>query len=366
MTKNKRKIVYIANSFVPSKTANSIHVVKMCQAFADNGDEVFLFIPAYDEYKDYSDEYIYKYYGVKSNFKIIRFKHFHFKGGSVFDALNLVKILNKIKPDIVYGRFLLGCLMSSLIGYDTSFELHQPINKHSVLDRFAIGLLLKKVKRFFVISEALKNIISNEIKSKNNIEVIHDGADDLLKSFNTTIDTNEKLKIGYIGQLYRGRGIDIIINLAKLFPNLEFHIVGGYDKDVKFWQEKATKNVIFYGFVQPKEIIEISQKFDILLAPYQLETNTVDYMSPLKIFEYMSFKKAIIASDLPVLREILDETNSILVKCDDVHEWEEAIEKLQDKALRKALSAKSYTDFVNNYTWKQRAKNIIEKLKVKK
>ena len=39
------KILYISNSIIPSKKANSIHVMKMCQAFADNGHEVILLAP---------------------------------------------------------------------------------------------------------------------------------------------------------------------------------------------------------------------------------------------------------------------------------------------------------------------------------
>ena len=39
------KILYISKSIIPSRTANSIHVMKMCQAFADNGHEVVLLAP---------------------------------------------------------------------------------------------------------------------------------------------------------------------------------------------------------------------------------------------------------------------------------------------------------------------------------
>ena len=38
-------LVYISNSIIPSRTANSIHVMKMCQAFADNGHDVVLLAP---------------------------------------------------------------------------------------------------------------------------------------------------------------------------------------------------------------------------------------------------------------------------------------------------------------------------------
>ena len=39
------RILYISKSVIPSRTANSIHVMKMCQALADNGHEVILLAP---------------------------------------------------------------------------------------------------------------------------------------------------------------------------------------------------------------------------------------------------------------------------------------------------------------------------------
>ena len=41
--------------------------------------------------------------------------------------------------------------------------------------------------------------------------------------------------------------------------------------------------------------------------------NISDFTSPLKLFEYMSHRKPIIASDLPVIREVLNKKNSILL-----------------------------------------------------
>jgi len=33
------KILYISNSIIPSKTANSINVMKMCEGFVDNSED---------------------------------------------------------------------------------------------------------------------------------------------------------------------------------------------------------------------------------------------------------------------------------------------------------------------------------------
>ena len=39
------KILYISKSTIPSRTANSVHVMKMCQAFSDIGHDVVLLAP---------------------------------------------------------------------------------------------------------------------------------------------------------------------------------------------------------------------------------------------------------------------------------------------------------------------------------
>jgi len=83
-------------------------------------------------------------------------------------------------------------------------------------------------------------------------------------------------------------------------------------------------------------------------------------MSPLKIFEYMSHKKPIVTSDLPVLREVLSESNSILAKAESTESWIKAIKNLENEEIREVIANKAYSDFIENYTWKKRAENIIK------
>ncbi|NTV92354.1 MAG: glycosyltransferase family 4 protein, partial [Chlorobiaceae bacterium] len=61
------KIVYIARSAIPSRDANSIHAMKMCQAFADNGHEVIFLLPDRSRGCEPGVSDIYAYYGVKRN-----------------------------------------------------------------------------------------------------------------------------------------------------------------------------------------------------------------------------------------------------------------------------------------------------------
>ena len=64
------KILYISKSIIPSRTANSINVIKMCQAFADNGHEVILIAPNIKNKYEKGIENIYEFYGVRENFNI--------------------------------------------------------------------------------------------------------------------------------------------------------------------------------------------------------------------------------------------------------------------------------------------------------
>jgi len=84
----------------------------------------------------------------------------------------------------------------------------------------------------------------------------------------------------------------------------------------------------------------------------------------LKIFEYMALGKAIVCSDLPVLREVLtDQRNALLVPPEDVTAWVAAIHRLQaDESLRQRLGDAARNDFLAQYSWQMRAQKVIADL----
>ena len=371
------KILYISKSIIPSRTANSIHVMKMCQAIADNGHKVILLAPDIKGKYEKNISDVFEFYGVEKNFKIKKLWHPNTKLGALIYIINIFffLLLNK-NFHLIFGRFLHGCYVAALLKNKVIFETHDVIvNKKD--HRFLIFKKLLKSKYFkklVVISKALKDIYLEKNFLKNiNIEVAHDGADEIT-NFNERINLKgekEKLKVGYVGHLYKGRGIETIIECAKKIDDMTFHIVGGLKVDIDYWKEylKSTNlnNIYFYGFVTPNETKKYLNSFDILLAPYQNkvsvfgnhESDTSKFMSPLKIFEYMSHKKPIVASDLPVIREVLNKSNSILVKSDDIKLWINSIEKLKDLKNREKISNQALSDFYN-YSWKNRAFLILK------
>ncbi len=371
------KIIYISKSIIPSRTANSIHVMKMCQALSDCGHEVVLLAP--NQKNEYQKEVknIYDYYDVSKNFVIKKLWHPEFKAGALIYTLAIFYYLLINKDfNLVYGRFLHGCFVATFFRKNVIFESHENITKMKSHRLFIFKRLIasKYFKKLIVISQALKNIyLKNGYLSNDKIHVAHDGADEV-KNSNNKIELSgniQALKVGYVGHLYKGRGIELIIECAKRMKEITFHIVGGTSKDINYWKsyikDLGLFNIFLYGFVTPKETVRYRNSFDILLAPYAKKVSvygvgdqgdTSQFMSPLKIFEYMSHKKAIIASDLPVIREVLNSDNSMLIKPENINDLVNSISFLKNKENRKKIANKALNDF-EKYSWKNRAIKLM-------
>ena len=370
------KILYISKSIIPSRTANSINVMKMCQAFADNGHEVVLLAPNIESKyeKDVND--IYEYYGVRKNFKIKKLWHPDIIGGAIIYTLaNFFYILLNKNFNLVYGRFLQGCYVATFLRNRVIFESHESVFDMKTLRYFIFKKLVKSksFEKLTVISQALKNIyLEKKFLQNIKIQVAHDGADEVIDLNNKVklLGKEENLKVGYVGHLYKGRGIETIIKCARKINDMSFHLVGGLNKDIEYWKNYSKKiqldNVYFYGFVSPKDAIKYKNSFDIFLAPYEKKvsvfgsdgSDTSKFMSPLKIFEYMSHNKPMIASDFPVIREVLNEKNSLLVDCDDIDSWISSLYKLKNIKNREIIANQALNDFYN-YSWKTRAMQVI-------
>lgn len=373
------KIVYLSSSAIPSQAASSIHVMKMSQAFSKNGHDLTLIAPHRPDIKNDIDD-VYSYYDVDPCFKIERvsWPKLSSVGRFISNYLMGAKAAQQ-NPDIVYGRTVIGCYFASRHGIETTFESHGPIDqgRFSQIQKFFFNRLISQQhsNNLVVISDSLREYYSNQYPHlSEGILVAHDGADPVDESTQPMKFENseERLQVGYIGHLYQGRGMDIIAEMARQCQWAHFHIIGGEPEDVQFWHSNldGISNITFYGFLPPNELDQYRLAFDVQVAPYQrnLETrggrNTVNWMSPLKIFEYMAAGRAILASDLPAIREILsDGETALLCEPDDSTEWINALTKLsKNQELRNKLGKRAKNEFTMNYTWRVRAEKISSEI----
>lgn len=375
------KICYIANIRIPTEKAHGIQIMKMCEAFASLGHEVTLIV---SKRKGGIKENPYEFYSIKNNFKIIEIPTI-----SIFhNLLALGKIgfiiqswifaekasikMRNIAPDVVYSRDEIVLFNMILIHPNLIFEAHQGNSG------FIIKTLLKKA-RLISISKGLYKLYSKYIKDNSRSIVVPDAVD--IKEF--SINKNKSIcrdilglpkdkKIAlYSGHLYSWKGADTLASTAiKYFNENECAVfVGGTDKDILEFRNKYNEgikkgNIIVIGNRKHSEIPFFLKSADVLVLPNSdKEDISKLYTSPLKLFEYMASDRAIVASDIPSLREILDENNAMFFKSDDIESLSKSIHILFDnEELSVRLSNESLKK-VSNLTWDNRAKIISDFIK---
>jgi len=367
------KIVYLSNSIIPSRTANSIHVMKMCEAFAQNDHQVILLAPN-DPNCDSEIKDIYSFYGVANCFEIKKLPWLNWrKKGIYLYGLHSAWEAKKLQPDLTYGRCLQACFFASLLGLPVIYEAHTlPIHVSKItalmFERLKNSPNLKKI---VAISQALANDFEKHYHIPPElITVAHDGADEV--EISTPISLSGEFNVGYIGHLYPGKGMEIIAPLVKACPWAHFHIIGGTETEINYWQNQFNQlnNIKFYGFIPHSQTAAYRQACDVLIAPYQSQVsssgggNIAQWMSPLKIFEYMAAAKPIITSDLPVLQEVLThQKTALLCEPEDIQAWIANLTSLRlDSHLRHTLGTNANLEFKSLYTWKSRATIVIAKM----
>ena len=364
------KIAYISTSTVPSLTANSLHVMKMCQALVQEGHDTTLY--AIRGAGD-ADAAIQQRYGIAEGFPIVWLKlRPHLRG---YDAAAAgVLAARRRSAELIYTRSTAAAALASQFGIPTILELHDlpggQFGPH-LLRRFFGG---EGCIRLVVISAALQRDLQvqfPELPLAQRCIVAHDAVDmerfhhlPRVPTARAAIGVPEQFTAGYAGSFYSGKGIELIVRLAPLMPHVRFLLMGGdaatiagIKADLSFG---ATTNIAFAGFVDNARLPVYLAACDILLMPYQRKVagsgggNVAKYMSPLKLFEYMAAERLIIASDLPVLREVLTADNSVLCPPDDPAMWEQAIRQAIDDVEWRETHARNARRDVESHTWRRR------------
>lgn len=383
-------IFYISSSSFPSRRANAVHVMNMCKALNNLSFRVTLFIRS--ESKD-CKKFIFDNYEINPELiNIVETTPLLKRGTELFIALKsltrylLLNTLEKNSILIISRNIFAAYFLSFFHKKKLIYETH--ILETGIIRKLIQKFLLKKNNiNTVVISEALKRILLSNYNSESSyIKVCHDAAFDggsplthdikiiKRKNFfsNFKKDSNFSHIVGYFGHLYPGRGIEIIQKLAEKKFDILFLVFGGQDEDIdKYKKSNKLSNLRFMGHLPSKNVKFAMSIMDILLMPYQKSVsvslksvNTASWMSPIKMFEYMSVGVPIISSDLQVLREVLvDKHNSLLVKPDEVIEWVNALNLLmKDKNLAASIGSNAYKEFINKYTWEIRAKKMLDDL----
>lgn len=365
------KIVAIAGSTIPSDTANSLQVMKACQALVQIGHDLTLLVPGM---KNLTVD-LKQHYGLQTEFPI---EWLSSSSRRMF-TWDSVRRARPLHADIIYSWFPQSATFALLHKIPAVFEIHiQPTGLFGPFWHRAFATLGGR-KRLVSITRALVNILERDFRmqfSADEVVIAPNGVD--LERFDSLPDPSaarrqlglrEAPTVMCTGHLYVGRGADLFLALAKSLPGVQFVWVGGRAEDVEAWKGRAeSDNVRFTGFIPNRDLPLYQAAADILLMPYSRSimgssgsANSAAVASPMKMFEYMAAGRAILSSDLPVIREALHERNAVFCEPEEIGHWRLAVEALlKDDTRRSKLGQQARQD-VQGYTWVARAQRIMHK-----
>ena len=367
------KIIYINHVRLPTEKAHGIQIMEMCQAFSNLDIKLELVVPQrFNKIKKNP----FSYYNTSSNFKITHLP--------CLDLIPLDFILGRLSYLITTSSFLLVAKIYSLFKkYDLIYSrtlLTSLFFKKIVLEIHSLPKKIKPVHRYLWKRAyrlvVLTNIMKKELVAAGILEdkilVAADGVD--IEKFsinNNKKEAREKLNLPldkkiamYTGSffLHSWKGVGNVLQAASKLPGHLFILVGGTKKEVDALSKEVAANVLLIEKQPHSQIPLYLKAADILLLPNTKEKDVSEkYTSPLKLFEYMASKRPIVASNLPSIKEVLNEKNSLLVE-PTIQGLVSGINKIsQDEDWADKISAQAYID-VQNYSWQKRAQNIIYKI----
>lgn len=219
------------------------------------------------------------------------------------------------------------------------------------------------------VSDAVAEYLEKQDAARGRVKVVPNGVDP--QRFTNIIEKKNKISdsftVGFVGTLKPWHGLSILVSaFAKLVanvPNAHLLIVGdGPQRDTIIKQIDGlglTKAVTMTGAVSTIEIPQHLSSMDVAVAPYpQLEGF---YFSPLKVYEYMASGRAIVASAIGQINNVLvNNKTALLCQPGDIDALVNALKCLNDDPqLRSRLGREALAVVKKRHTWDAVAKTII-------
>jgi len=180
-----------------------------------------------------------------------------------------------------------------------------------------------------------------------------------------------KTLCGFVGTFGEWHGVEVlaqsVIHAIRENPTIHFMLIG--DGKLRSNVEKiladnnVEHHVTLLGTVKHHLVPFYLSLCPILLSPHTENTDgTVFFGSPTKLFEYMGMGKAIIASAVGQIADIIkDNHNGVLVQQRDPVNLAHAIIRLAQSPEHCAFLGKNARhDAVSTYSWKHNAQRVID------
>ncbi len=208
--------------------------------------------------------------------------------------------------------------------------------------------------------EQTKNYIREYCNEPKNVYYLANAVDDELFDPRKQYVKPDDLICGvktllYYGSLW-GEWFDwnIIKKVANSNENISINLIGDYN-NIKHIKQEMPSNVHFLGIKKQEELPSYLKYSDFAILPFK--TGKIgDYVSPLKIFEYISMNKRILATNLPDIQNY----PKIFISSNP-DDWIKEI-NISDTKKISEQSISERDIFINNNNWYSRCSKILDVL----
>lgn len=168
--------------------------------------------------------------------------------------------------------------------------------------------------------------------------------------------------IVFVGSFYQWHDLATLLEAFALVlrshPEARLVLVGDGTERDRMRQRAAdlglTHAVTFTGFITHAEVARYINAADLTVVPVPPMQQEM-WLSPMKLFEYMAAGKAVVASALgQIVNVVKDGRNGLLVPPGDESALAEALQRLiVDADLRERLGRQAREDAVSEHSWEQ-------------
>ncbi|MDB5189507.1 MAG: hypothetical protein JWL82_464 [Parcubacteria group bacterium] len=376
----KKRIVYLTHWRFPSEKTMTPLIMKTCAGFVLEGYETELWIPKrHNPEWEGKDPFV--SHAIDTRFPVHRIPALDFLRflGS-FGFLLLVLSFNVTatflllfgdrKKTYLYAHDVRDVLLPCLLGYPVFVEIHDFYESsqgwvNRLVFKRASGLIVTNTLKRAHIHDAYGVPLNRMIHQPNAVEYdfFHIPLPAVEARAALGLPQDKRLVL-YTGHLFSWKGVDTLALAAAHLPDdIHTYFVGGTPEDrmvlEAFVREHALPRIEFLPHQEHARIPLFLRAADILVLPNTAREAASKYeTSPVKLFEYMSSGIPIVASDLPSIRDIVNEDEVAFFMPDDPESLAKVIgETLEDKADA-ASRAEHAARHAQKLSWASRAAAI--------
>jgi glycosyltransferase involved in cell wall biosynthesis len=362
---------------IQSRDGQSVHVEELITAFLSEGHEVRVVGPSF-----------YQHAGFGGGSSVVATLRRLLPGalGEVAELAYNIPAYRRLrhahrdfKPDLIYERYNLYYLAGAWLARRTGTPYYLEVNSPLAHERLTFGGLRlgtlahrleravwRQADRILAVTGALRDMIIAKDVAPERIAVVPNGvvlSRYLPAPFRPAAPSHGQLVLGFVGFVRSWHGLDAVLRAMAADRDaapIVLTVIGEGPARAELEALAAelgiTGRIRFSGLVDHNRVPDLIADFDIALQP-----KVVPWASPLKIFDYMAAGRAIVAPDMPNIREILVHERTALLFDPEVEGalWAAIARVIADPALRARLGAAARAELESrDYTWRGNAARI--------